>query len=103
LRGLGGLGNLNKTLMDFLTHIGCKEEYSNAWKEAVKLNDRSLVPRLDAVATFVAVQPTFNMNQTQMKNLFHSLFAEIGSSISSTETNRTQTLRLEYVEPLVGV
>jgi hypothetical protein len=47
LRKLGGLSNENETLIDFLTSIGCKEEYSNAWKEAVKLNGHSLVPWLE--------------------------------------------------------
>jgi hypothetical protein len=43
LTALGGLGTEKKILVDVLTHIGRKEEYSDAWKEAVRLNGR---PRL---------------------------------------------------------
>jgi hypothetical protein len=50
LTALGGLGNENATLVNLLTHIGRKEDYSDAWKEAVQLNGHSLVPRLDATA-----------------------------------------------------
>ena len=68
LTALGGLGSESKTLADLLTHIGQNEEYGDTWKDAVRLNDHSLVPRLDAMATF-AVQSACNMNQTQMKCL----------------------------------
>ena len=102
LTALGGLGNENATLVDLLTHIGRKEEYGDAWKEGVQLNGHSVVPRLDATATF-AVQSSCNMNQTQMKQLRCCLRAEIGSSVFSTEAKITQTLGLEYVEPVIGV
>jgi hypothetical protein len=102
LTALGGLGSENETLVDLLTHIGRKEEYSDAWKEAVGLNGHSLVPRLDSTATF-AVQLACNMNQTQMKSLRRCLRAETGSAIFSTELKITQTLGLEYVEPTTGV
>jgi hypothetical protein len=55
LTALGGLGSKNEMLVDLLTHIGQKEEYGDAWKEAVRLNGHSLVPRLDSTAMF-AVQ-----------------------------------------------
>jgi hypothetical protein len=102
LAALGGLGNQKESLVDLLTHIGQKDEYSDAWKEAVSLNGHSLVPRLDATATF-AVQSACNMNQTQIKSLRRCLRAETGSSIFSTEQKITQTLGLEYVEPTTGV
>jgi hypothetical protein len=102
LTALGGLGNENATLVDLLTHIGRKEDYGDAWKEAVQLNGHSLVPRLDATASF-AVQSSCNMNQTQMKELRRCLRAEIGSAVFSTEAKITQTLGLEYVEPVIGV
>jgi hypothetical protein len=102
LTALGGLGTEKATLVDLLTHIGRKEEYSDAWKEAVRLNGHSLVPRLGATATF-AVQPACNMNQMQMKSLRRCLRAETGSSIFSTEMKITQTLGLKYVEPTTGV
>jgi hypothetical protein len=102
LTALGGLGNENATLVDLLTHIGRKEDYGDAWKEAVALNGHTFIPRLDAVATF-AVQSSCNMNQTQMKQLRRCLRAELGSTVFSTETNITQTLGLEYVEPQTGV
>jgi hypothetical protein len=82
--------------------IGCKEEYSDAWKEAVRLNGHIIVPRLGATATF-AVQSECNMSQMQMKSLRRCLRAETGSSIFSTEMKTTQTLGLEYVEPATGV
>jgi hypothetical protein len=68
LTALGGLGSEKKTLVDLLTHIGCKEDYSDPWKEAVRLNGHSLVPWLGATAMF-AVQLACNMNQMQMKSL----------------------------------
>ena len=61
LTALGGAGNENTTLVDLLTHIGRKEEYGDAWKEAVELNGHSLLPRLGAAASF-AVQSACNMN-----------------------------------------
>ena len=92
----------NATLVDLLTHIGCKEDYGDAWKEAVLLNGHSAIPRLDAVATF-AMQLTCHMNQMQMKQLCCCLRAELRSSIFSTEMKITQKLGLEYVEPQTGV
>jgi hypothetical protein len=70
-------GEPKKMLVDLLTHIGSKEEYSNVWKEAVRLNGHSLVPRLDVTATFDE-QLACNMNQTHMKSLCHCLHAEMG-------------------------
>jgi hypothetical protein len=102
LTALGGLGTEKETLVDLLTHIGCKEEYSDAWKEAVRLNGHILVPRLGATATF-AVQSVCNMNQMQMKSIRRCLCAETGSSIFSTEMKIAQNLGLEYVEPTTGV
>jgi hypothetical protein len=102
LTALGGLGAEKETLVDLLTHIGRKEEYSDVWKEAVRLNGHNLVPRLGAMATF-AVQSACNMNQMQMKSLCRCLCAETGSSIFSTEMKITQTLGLEYVKPTTGV
>jgi hypothetical protein len=102
LTALGGLGNGNATFVDLLTQIGCKKEYGDAWKEAVLLNGHSLVPRLDATALF-AFQLTCNMNQTQMKQLRRCLRAETRSTVFSTEAKITQTLGLEYVEPVIGV
>ena len=78
LTALGGLGTENETLVDLLTHIGRKEECSDAWKESVSLNGHSLVPRLDDTAAF-AVQSECNINQTQMKSLRYFLPAETGS------------------------
>jgi hypothetical protein len=101
LTALGGSGKENATLVDLLTHIGRKDDYGDAWKEAVELNGHSLVPRLDATASF-AVQSACNINQTQMKQLRHCLCAEIGSTVFSTEKKITQTLGLEYVEPVIG-
>jgi hypothetical protein len=101
LTALGGLGNENATLVDLLTHIGRKVDYGDAWKEAVQLNGHSLVPRLDATTTF-AVQSTCNINQTQMKQLRRCLRSETGSTVFSTEVKITQTLGLEYVEPVIG-
>jgi hypothetical protein len=101
LTALGGLGTEKETLVDLLTHIGRKEEYGDAWKEAVRLNGHSLVPRLGVTATF-AVQLACNMNQMQMKSLRCCLCAETGSSIFSTARKITQTLGLEYVEPTTG-
>jgi hypothetical protein len=72
LTALGRLGNENTTLVDLLTHIGCKEDYGGTWKEAAQLNEHSLVPKLDATALF-AVQLSCNMNQTQMKQLCYCL------------------------------
>jgi hypothetical protein len=102
LTALGGLGTEKEMLVDLPTHIGCKEEYSGALKEAVRLNGHSLVPRLGATAAF-AVQPACNMNQMQMKSLRCCLRAETGSWIISTEMKITQTLGLEYVQPMTGV
>jgi hypothetical protein len=102
LTALGGLGAEKETLVDLLTHIGRKEEYSDVWKEAVRLNGHNLVPRLGAMTTF-AVQSACNMNQMQMKSLCRCLCAETGSSIFSTEMKITQTLGLEYVKPTTGV
>jgi hypothetical protein len=93
LTALGGSGNENETLVDLLTHIGRKDDYGDAWKEAVKLNGHSLVPRLDTVASF-AVQSACNINQTQMKQLRCCLHAEIGSTVFSTEVKITQVLGL---------
>jgi hypothetical protein len=92
LTALGGLGTEKETLVALLTHMGCKEEYSDARKEAVRL-----LPRLGATATF-AVQLACNMNPIQMKSLRCSLCAETGSSIFSTEMKINQTLGLEYCE-----
>jgi hypothetical protein len=102
LTALGGLGTEKETLVDLLTHIGCKEEYGDAWKEAVRLNGHSLVSRLGATARF-AVQSECNMNQMQTKSLRCYLCAETVSWILSTEMKITQTLGLGYVEPTTGV
>ncbi len=75
---VGGLGSENETLVDLLTHIGRKEDYSDAWKEAVRLNGHSLVPRLGATATFAVQSACKNMNQMQMESLRHCLRAETG-------------------------
>jgi hypothetical protein len=102
LTELGGLGTEKETLVvDLLTHIGCKEEYSDAWNKAVRLNGHSLVPRLGATTTF-AVKLVCNMKQMRMKSIHCCLCAETGSSIFSTEMKITQTLGLlEYgVKPL---
>jgi hypothetical protein len=66
LTALGGLGTEKEMLEDLLMYIGHKEEYRDAWKEALRLNGHSLVPRLGATATF-AVQSACNMNQMQMR------------------------------------
>jgi hypothetical protein len=78
-------------LVDLLTHIGHKEEYGDLWKEAVRLNGHSLIPWLNAMATF-AVQLTCNMNQMQMKSLRQYLHAETGWLVFSTELKITQTV-----------
>jgi hypothetical protein len=65
---LGGDGNEQDTVRNLFVHVGCKEEYKEAFVEAIKMNGDRVVPQLDPVATF-AIQLACNMNATQFKTL----------------------------------
>jgi hypothetical protein len=52
LTALGGDGNKQDTVCDLFVHVGRKEEYKEAFLEAVKMNGDRVIPQLDPVATF---------------------------------------------------
>jgi hypothetical protein len=101
LTALGGDGNEQDTVRDLFVHVGRKEEYKEAFIEAIKMNGDRVIPQLDPVATF-AIQSACNMNAAQFKTLRRCAFSEFGFQLFSSPHKIKQAIGLEHVEPIDG-